>query len=460
MPAKLAQPEILRRFHEKHGDRYDYSLVRYTGNKQSVRVRCKEHNIEFKVSPESHYHRGVGCPTCGRAAQKTQATKPFSIFITEVQAVHGDGYLYNEKSYQNSRTKMRIRCPEHGWFLQEPYVHLSGSGCRKCGYARSGVASKLTPEEFTVRLREKYSGQISCELVGLHDKTTAQCLQHDAFETTPSQLLYGKHGCPICAHEAVADRNKYTQDEAVAKLRSALGDQYDYSRVTYNSSKRNVTVICPTHGEFSKSFERLRKGSGCPRCAYAAATPDRVKAIKERYEANRLDRQRAFIERGNAAHGNFYDYSLVEYQTARKAVTIICPKHGEFQQVAFTHTKSGCRKCADEELKGRYTETYFRRYPSERNRQATLYYIKISAMNELFYKVGITVTKVENRFANLRGLGAKIHVLATKRGPRTQTRRAPRLPSAAETSRRTWARHFSAQRNPRFSLSMRLCRSV
>jgi hypothetical protein len=250
----------------------------------------------------------------------------------------------------------------------------------------------------------------------LHDKTTAQCHLHGAFETTPSQLLYGKHGCPGCARAAGESGQKYSQEEAVAKLGSVLRDQYDYSRVTYKGSKRKVTVICPTHGEFSKSFEELSKGAGCPRCAYAAATPARVKAIKAGLEANRLDRQKAFIERGKAAHGDFYDYTLVEYQTARKAVTIICPKHGEFQQGPYVHTKSGCRKCADEELKGRYTEIYFQRYPTERNRRATLYYIKISAMNEVFYKVGITVTKVKNRFANLRGLGAKINVLATKRG--------------------------------------------
>jgi uncharacterized Fe-S cluster-containing MiaB family protein len=56
---------------------------------------------------------------------------------------------------------MRIRCPEHGWFLQEPHVHLRGNGCKKCGYARSGAASKLTSEEFTARLGQKYSGRIS-----------------------------------------------------------------------------------------------------------------------------------------------------------------------------------------------------------------------------------------------------------------------------------------------------------
>ncbi len=152
MPAKLTQPEILRRFREKHGDRYDYSLVEYSGNKRPVRVRCKEHDIEFKVSPENHYHRGDGCPICGRAAQKTQATKPFSIFVTEAHAIHGDRYLYDETSYKNSRTKMRIRCPKHGWFLQEPQVHLRGTVFISAGT----LGAALHPSSLRKRLQCGY----------------------------------------------------------------------------------------------------------------------------------------------------------------------------------------------------------------------------------------------------------------------------------------------------------------
>jgi hypothetical protein len=416
MPAKLTQSEVLCRFRKKHGDRYDYSLVEYTGTKNPVLVRCKEHDFVSPVIPQDHFGRGDGCPICGRAAQIAQATKPFSTFLAEALAVHGDRYMYDEASYKNSRTKMRIRCPVHGWFPQEPDVHLSGIGCRKCGHARRGAASKLTPEEFAARLKQKYAGLISCELVGLHEKTIAQCRLHGAFETAPAQLLYGKYGCRHCARDSGESGLPYSQEEAVAKLRSVFGDQYDYSQVIYKGSKRKVTLICPTHDEFSKPFEKLLAGSGCQKCAYAAAAPARLKANKARLEANRLDRQNAFIARAKAEHGDFYDYSLVQYQNARKPVTIICPKHDEFPQAPHTHIKSGCRKCADEELKGRYTEEYFRRYPKERNHRATLYYVKISAMNEVFYKVGITVTRVENRFANLRGLGAEISVLETKLG--------------------------------------------
>lgn len=59
-----------------------------------------------------------------------------------------------------------------------------------------------------------------------------------------------------------------------------------------------------------------------------------------------------FISRAIKAHGNEYDYSLVEYVNGRTNVNIICEKHGIFSQNPRHHTekKSKCPKCANEQL--------------------------------------------------------------------------------------------------------------
>lgn len=45
-------------------------------------------------------------------------------------------------------------------------------------------------------------------------------------------------------------------------------------------------------------------------------------------------------------HGKKYDYSLVDYQNTKLPVTIICKKHGKFQQTPDIHLNgSGCQKC-------------------------------------------------------------------------------------------------------------------
>lgn len=57
-----------------------------------------------------------------------------------------------------------------------------------------------------------------------------------------------------------------------------------------------------------------------------------------------------WIKKAQTIHGNKFDYSKVDYQGNNKKITIICPIHGEFQQVAADHLKSkyGCPKCVIE----------------------------------------------------------------------------------------------------------------
>lgn len=53
-----------------------------------------------------------------------------------------------------------------------------------------------------------------------------------------------------------------------------------------------------------------------------------------------------FISKSLEVHEGFYDYSLVDYKTARTPVKIICPVHGVFEQVPDAHKHgSGCKLC-------------------------------------------------------------------------------------------------------------------
>lgn len=58
-----------------------------------------------------------------------------------------------------------------------------------------------------------------------------------------------------------------------------------------------------------------------------------------------------FIAKAKDIHGDKFDYSLVEYNGYSKPVTIICPIHGIFTQVAGEHLRgSGCAMCAKKAL--------------------------------------------------------------------------------------------------------------
>ncbi len=54
-----------------------------------------------------------------------------------------------------------------------------------------------------------------------------------------------------------------------------------------------------------------------------------------------------FIVRAVETHGDYYDYSLVEYTNKSTNIVICCPIHGEFSQAPVNHWNGqGCKMCA------------------------------------------------------------------------------------------------------------------
>lgn len=65
---RLPTNEFIRRARSVHGDKYDYSKVKYITQKYKVSIICPVHG-EFWQTPDSHT-RGIGCPECARIASK------------------------------------------------------------------------------------------------------------------------------------------------------------------------------------------------------------------------------------------------------------------------------------------------------------------------------------------------------------------------------------------------------
>jgi len=129
------------------------------------------------------------------------------------------------------------------------------------------------------------------------------------------------------------DEQKY--DRWVAKSKEKHGDYYDYSKVNYVRSRDKVIIICPKHGEFSQVASE-HYVSGCKPCGTERSSKSRVKSKEQ------------WVAKSKETHGDYYDYSKVIYVRSRDKVIIICPKHGEFSQVASEHYISGCNSCGTE----------------------------------------------------------------------------------------------------------------
>ena len=129
MPRKKTQEEILSEFHKVHGDRYDYSNVKYVTTSKKVKVICRKHG-EFLVTPDDH-KGGVGCRKCYFESQKITKEE----FISRSREHFGDRYdysLFNELPPFGD--KVLIRCIEHDTtFSQESRNHMRGhTGCKVC----------------------------------------------------------------------------------------------------------------------------------------------------------------------------------------------------------------------------------------------------------------------------------------------------------------------------------------
>lgn len=112
---------------EIHGDKYDYSLVKYNGIDKKIRIICPIHG-EFEQTPTKHIN-GQGCPKC---AGKNKTTEEF---IQQCKNIHGDKYNYSLTNYINNTQKVKIICKKHGIFEQTPanHTHIKlQQGCPYC----------------------------------------------------------------------------------------------------------------------------------------------------------------------------------------------------------------------------------------------------------------------------------------------------------------------------------------
>lgn len=128
-----------------HGNRYDYSKVKYINAHTKVCIICPVHG-EFWQEPSNHLNSN-GCYSCGRNNFAKTHNKSVDCFISEAKQIHGDRYDYSKVEYKNALTAVCIICPVHGEFWQRPIEHLRGCGCPVCNESHLERDIRLLLEE-------------------------------------------------------------------------------------------------------------------------------------------------------------------------------------------------------------------------------------------------------------------------------------------------------------------------
>jgi len=151
---RFSGAQWLERFLEAHGDRYDYGDISVENRRGKVKITCSEHG-EFQQAVEEHA-AGSGCPECAISRNADSRRHTPEQWLEKFREVHGDRYEYDLSGLSGNRSKITIKCPEHGEFEQTAFDHHQGCGCSACKCNRSSaqedaladlVAELIHPDE-------------------------------------------------------------------------------------------------------------------------------------------------------------------------------------------------------------------------------------------------------------------------------------------------------------------------
>lgn len=114
----IGTEKFIERSKEIHGDKYDYSEVKYVNGQTKVKIFCKKHKEFFWQIPNSHL-QGMGCERCGREEVGRQNKCSKESILKRLIDLYGEEYDFSKIDFSvNFHTPVEVVCPIHGSFFR------------------------------------------------------------------------------------------------------------------------------------------------------------------------------------------------------------------------------------------------------------------------------------------------------------------------------------------------------
>lgn len=306
--------------------------------------------------------------------------------------VVGEGFTLDEKQHRTRKFLCKCDCGNETFVT--PYELMIRQSKQSCGCYRSDwtkQTKRKTQEQFIEESKARYPGLFEYDKVVYttnKDNVTITCVEHGDFQVAPHNHLKGYGGCPSCKGSNVSKSLIKDTEWFISKAKELYGEMYEYGSAVYTSSQNKIIVTCRKHGDFSciATEHIIGKSRGCPVC------------VKERNQVSEDE----FIRRATEKHGGFYSYEDCGFSGLGGKVTITCPTHGKFLQIADNHANgANCPSC-NRESGG---------YGFNPNKPAYLYVLEIEGMPFTFTGYGISgaiVQRLSDHKRNLADCGFKI----------------------------------------------------
>ncbi len=183
-------------------------------------------------------------------------------------------------------------------------------------------------KEMEIEIQKKFPFlKLISDYTGANNKCTIQCeLCGHIWNAVPRSVSHSKHGCPKC--QIAKQKYKRAKETFIKKLQSTNFELLEY--ISY----KKVHVKCKICGYIRETTSDNILRFGCNNCA-----------VKRVSDSQRWSKDQ-FIENAIKVHGDFYDYSKVNYKSFNSKVEIVCPIHGSFLQTPGHHLSGQhCQKC-------------------------------------------------------------------------------------------------------------------
>jgi len=298
-------------------------------------------------------------------------------FIYRANNKHNNYYDYSLVNYIKAQTKVKIICPKHGEFEQQPNNHLFGQGCIWCMGDNVRSARTLSHHQFILKLKDIQPDlydelTFKEEYVKNYDKIILGTKYGDV-KISPNLLLRGIYPCisnAINPKEYILNYIKINNFKLYDKIIEIQGD---YKGVM---NKINIQTI---YGVVSITPDNIFKGLGF----------DIRSAI---------DRNEYFL--------NYIRINQPKY--IDKNFKLLSKVKGNKDLITFSLNDNKYIATIDSLMNGYFSDEspkgVFNTTTMERNKNVFLktpcfiYKIRLFDNNENFYKVGITTKDIKTRF--------------------------------------------------------------
>lgn len=344
-----------------------YSIVgEYEGMHKPIEVWCSIHKEVFTVRALDLVHGECRCKSC---IKQGRIDKSIALHSSKLPT---NRKLVCSKGFETKRSEVTFECTQHGTFLStfDKVINTTYHGCKKC---KSYKESLLFIEKANIKHNSKYNYNPE-DYICSRTLLPIYCPVHNkTFSQRPSAHLQGQN-CPDCGDESRLRTSTHTQKQFLEKCEDKHGNTYDYGKVLYKGSYKEVTITCRKHGDFVMKPCNHLIGHGCSVCGSKRYTlEDFIKVSKNRF-------------------GGRFSYEKTNYSYSNEPVEITCTLHDHTFSIQPNHHLSksdsgGCKYCG-KLLMNRWSIESVRKIKDIETSSGYLYLGRLSGVEG--YKVGVT----------------------------------------------------------------------